>query len=259
MVEAPKYPCSSRVLDIADPASPLLAILGPRSFTAAELLVFANELRRLEYAINVLAQWVNAHRAMALSLGTFKPDTVCFNMLAADPGQTLVIGELSLVGATMISRLATVAQTDATVGIVGSMTLKYNNTVLAALSCSTYAAHAMLRALPSAIYHSMGSLLEEVAATYYKGRGPDGALTSIERAALIRLQDKITKIRCERAEACALSTKDGIIFGPEALAGELLADQHAPAVVRAIAPTIGAWLYDNEPTGLRAYTAAGTT
>jgi hypothetical protein len=249
-----KYPSMQRVVDMALETSVAVAVVGPRTFDADELADLMDDVRRAEGFLALLTSWVREHKTYLPALGTFRNDYTAYNLLRKAVGTNITIGEMVITDLDIYSAVLNVAPTDVNVGVVASTDVKFGGTTIASITASTYAIHSFLRSLPTEVYHAMGSMLEEVASTFYKGEGPTTAITSVEIAALIRLQDKIVKSDIEAAVSTPIGCKDGVLSGPEAHAGRALARQHAEAVLRQLCPTISSWLLDLEPAGVRAYT-----
>lgn len=248
-----KYPSVNRVVDIANETSLAVNVLGPRKFTTNELVALMTDIRRMEGFLALLCSYVTEHRTAAAYPGGYKSDFIAWNLLAFDATKSITVGEFVLSGAEMVTDVNNTGITDARVGAQGKFTVSFGETVIASFTASTYTAHAFLRNFPGEIYHAMGSLLEEIASSYYKGEGPVSAITSTEIAALIRLQDKITKGMIEQANQTPIGCLNGTLIGAHAHAGAALARANAGLAIRALAPTIASWLFDATPTGVRNY------
>lgn len=247
------YPLMQRVTDIAVVDSPALAILGPRSFSAAELLALAREIRALEAMLSMLAMYIIEHKTSSDLPSDEHTDYITYNILATESTASIDIAGLALVGCEMIQASTNTAVADSRVGTSGPYSLSYDSVVLATFNVSSYVAHAFLKYVPAEVYHAVGSMLEELAAAYYKGNGPSAAITAAERVSFIRLQDKVTKTLIEQASQTAIGSNLGLLSGADAYAGRALARQNSELIVRNLAPNIGAWLYDEIPLGVRAY------
>lgn len=252
-----KLPLTSRIADIATTTSLVTNILGPRSFTAPEAVLLAEGLLKLEGLLSSLCLYVKEHRTQSEAMGTYRDGYVLWHVLATDPAKSIVLGDFVLEGGEMLSSKATTAPGDARIGVTGGYTLKYEGTTVMVASLSSFAAHAMLRALPAALYHAMGSLLEELAAAGYKGTIPIGTFTSNEMAAFIRLQDKILKQEIESVAGTPIASATGILYGTEAVKGAQKAREVAEQLIRTLSPEIAEWLYDEAPLGERAYSPTG--
>jgi hypothetical protein len=102
---------------------------------------------------------------------------------------------------------------------------------------------AQIVALPTGMYRAVGALLEELAAAYYKGTGPTDIVTANERAALVRLQDKVIKSEIESIGRVRL--RDGGTYANMSVDVTDL----SIGVLRVVAPTISGWLFDGVPVG----------
>jgi hypothetical protein len=237
-------------MEAASAQSPVVTLMGPRSFTSAELIAFAGEIRALEVLCTTLAEFVQENRTTPWGSGSFRQDYTKYCLLQYDVASTLTIGSLTLSNAGMSINTTNAIPVDAKVGVTGSYVLSYDSVAVANLTAlPTYQVHHFLRALPYAVYTAIGGMLEEVANAYYRGEGPAAAITSVERASIIRLMAKTTKELVSNTLQTPIYGLDGPVVGADAFAGRTLARYHAENIIRAVAPMIAQWILDGIAPG----------
>lgn len=267
---ADSYPMTSRVLDIAHPSSMMLSIFGPREFNNAALKLVSTELWLLDTTLSAMAQLATEMRyGPYRQVGTTEALQVAMHgHVMADSTQTIAFGRVSIPGFGL--------KVDHVAGALGYKS-ELTKTVNVTINClvdvgnldGSLALREMLRAsvsplvlsmaltkLPSACYNAMGSMLREIGASLYKGKADLTQLSSVERAALMRLQDDRLKNLTERAALVVVSDGDGIAHGATVVEAVKLAEDWAMKLLRMIAPTIYAWIFSGSAPGEKAYKVA---
>jgi hypothetical protein len=237
-----------RVMDAAHPLSPAVITLGPRSFTALELVTVTEELLSFDTLVNTLGGYVIDHRTAPYGVSSAKADTTIFQMIGS-AGTPLQIGSLSLTGIEMVTETTAIDPVAANVGGAVSVDITVNSTAVATLNESTYAVHSFLRHLPLALYNAYGGLIEEITSVYYRGTGPITSITPEQRSAIVRIQSKVTQSIAEQAANTMVFGKAGAVTGGDAFRGRDLSRIHAEPILRLINPILSAWLLDQSPPG----------
>lgn len=264
------YPMTSRVLDIAHPSSMMLSIFGPREFNNAALKLVSTELWLLDTTLSAMAQFAAEmrHGPYRLVGPADAVQSAMHGHIMADGGQTITFGRVSIPGfglrtAHVVGALNYKAELANPVNIAinclvdvgnpdGSLVLRE----LLRASVSPLVLSIALTKLPAACYNAMGSMLREIGASLYKGKADLTQLSSVERAALMRLQDDRLKNLAEKAALVVVSDGDGIAHGAAVVEATKYAEDWAMKLLRMMAPTIYAWIFSGTAPGEKAYKVA---
>lgn len=267
---ADSYPMTSRVLDIAHPSSMMLSIFGPREFNNAALKLVSTELWLLDATLSSMSQFAMEMRyGPYRQVGTAEAVQVAMHgHVMADGAQTISFGRFSIPGFGLRS-----GHVAGALSYKGELTNSVNITMnclvdegspdgslvpreLLRASVSPLVLSIALTKLPSACYNAMGSMLREIGASLYKGKADLTQLSSVERAALMRLQDDRLKNLTEKAALVVVSDGDGIAHGAVVVEAAKLAEDWAMKLLRMMAPTIYAWIFSGAAPGEKAYKVA---
>lgn len=264
------YPMTSRVLDIAHPSSMMLSIFGPREFNNAALKLVSTELWLLDTTLSTMSQFASELRyGPYRQVGTAEAiQSAMHGHVMVDGTQTIAFGRVSIPGfglranhvAGVLSYKAELANP---VNIAMNCLVDVGNAdgslvsrELLRASVSPLVLSIALTKLPSACYNAMGSMLREIGASLYKGKADLTQLSSIERAALMRLQDDRLKNLAEKAALVVVSDGDGIAHGAAVVEAVKFAEDWAMKLLRMMTPTIYAWIFSGAAPGEKAYKVA---
>lgn len=247
------YPSINRVSDIAVNDAWAIAILGPRQFTGEEVAVITSELLALESFLVSLCNFCLSVRSHQAYPGGTDASKMVWHKFVPSEGTNIEIGLLQLQGVALERTVAAAAPTANAEDAI-EIPLYYDGVQIAVLNGPMAQNVATLRALPGEVYHVMGSLLEEIAASVYKGRADATFATVPAVQSIIRLQDKIVSRLIDKSADAAIFAGDSTLSGIPETNGKLMARGISHTVLNAIAPTIHDWVLEVSPAGTKAYT-----
>lgn len=177
-----------------------------------------------------------------------------YHLATYTSGDDFTCGDLAIPGFSVQQKVTDAVPTVDGTQDAQSIGINYAGELLTNVNLSAAQLHAMLKYLPSEIYHAIGSLFEEIAAAFYKGVGDISLISQYRQQAIIRLQDKITKTRIDQAKDIAIYTTEGVVTGEDDYLGYVQARDTSHVFLQALAPNIYNWVFDQVPLGIRAYT-----
>lgn len=263
-----QHPMGSRITDMVAPTSMMANQFGPRVFANDEIQDLMGEVFILEGLLQTVSVHVAEMRHMPRHVtGTADMQAMqVHSWFENAPGEDVVFGPLTLhdvrlrrttihMNLNFYSEQLPVRMSVRTYDDLGDPT----DTFVVDTTMSKVALVHMVRDLPKELLAAMGSMLTEIAASYYKGKADIDAITELEIAALVRLQDDQLANRVETASRVQLTDGQGVASGSEVAVGVLAARSNAPLILNALTPVIYSWLFENSPVGEKAYSLAATT
>lgn len=269
------YRSSSRQTDIVAEDSPFNAMIGARILSSSDVCRLANGLLVLESVISLVAQFIDTHQNMTPAITgeshttgtnvtdgsnttvdtttTSNKDKTLYYYLDYAEGSTVDFGLFRILDSEVVELyvrdLPSETSVADTLAARRPVRFMYGTSEIATLDLSRYELMAFLRNLPAEVYRASGSILEELAATYYKGSADTTMVTDYERMTFMRLRDKVGKTAVELASQAKVIGPYGALGGPGAYHGQLMARDQALNVVRLAAPVVYSWIFEESALG----------